>query len=709
MKKKTMKSEAQKKEIRPKKRVRQKNEQKVKEHKINIANKIAVRLIFSFMIPVIFVIIIGVVSYQKASSSIVKNYKDASLQAMEMTSEYLAFGMSSVEGTGVQYIMDQDIQKYFSGRLDSDDLQKMLVENNMVNEIVSKQTTDVFIENISIISSAQGYITANAQTAEDYYTQFLETQQGSGLKQYPSSAYWIGSDQKTDEFLSFDTNKYAIRLVRGFSDSPTCAFFDISASTIKDILTRLDFGKGSIVRFITPDGREIDANEEVAKSVFFNEKFYQDSLASDSESGSTAVTLNDEKYLYMSVKIGETGAMLCALIPESTILGQVSAIKQITVALVFLACIVAIFIGLKMASGIQTVIQYIITELEKVSAGNLTVQLKVKRKDEFLILASGINRMIENMRRLIEEVKVQSGEVTLSSQQIKESSEVFYKATQNITDAMNEIQLGVHQQAEDSESCLSQMDNLSDKIEIVNGKTNEISHIAKETKESISQGMEHMEALNEKAKSTSEITAQIIKNIEILEEKSAAISMITGTINEIAEETNLLSLNASIEAARAGSAGNGFRVVANEIGKLANQSVSAVSEIEMLIQDMQKQTKDTVAIANIADGVVKEQEEAVFNSEQSFYALNHHVEKLVGNVDQILESVNNIEGAKGVVLLAIENFSAISEETAAATTSVNEMTEQQLHGVETLNHLAIELDDNAGSLEQTVSQFIIES
>ena len=152
-------------------------------------------------------------------------------------------------------------------------------------------------------------------------------------------------------------------------------------------------------------------------------------------------------------------------------------------------------------------------------------------KDEFLILASGINRMIENMRRLIEEVKVQSGEVTLSSQQIKESSEVFYKATQNITDAMNEIQLGVHQQAEDSESCLSQMDNLSDKIEIVNGKTNEISHIAKETKESISQGMEHMEALNEKAKSTSEITAQIIKNIEILEEKSAAISMITGMIN----------------------------------------------------------------------------------------------------------------------------------------------------------------------------------
>lgn len=346
--------------------------------------------------------------------------------------------------------------------------------------------------------------------------------------------------------------------------------------------------------------------------------------------------------------------MVCALIPEASIIKQVSSIKNVTILLVVLSCLIAIMIGVKIAAGMQHIIRYIIGELNEVSEGNLTIKLKVKRKDEFLVLAVGINNMIENMRGLIEKVKMHSSGVTDSSVQVMEASEVFSKATHGITEAINEIQQGVNQQAQDSENCLIQMDGLSKKIEVVNGKTNEISIIASDTKNSIEQGIATMQSLDEKAHSTTKITERIKRNIEILEDKSLSISKIVGTINNIAEQTNLLSLNASIEAARAGEAGNGFKVVAGEIRKLADQSVQAVKEIEGLIGEMQLQTKDAVKLANEAGSVVAEQEVAVTNTEISFKDLNHHVERLIGNVGTIMESINNIEAARADTLMLLK-------------------------------------------------------
>lgn len=422
----------------------------------------------------------------------------------------------------------------------------------------------------------------------------------------------------------------------------------------------------------------------------------------------TDVIWQGKNYLFLYKKIGTSGAMVCALIPQETIVSQVSGIKQITILLVLLSCVIAVLVGLKISMGIQGIIRYIIEELRHVSEGDLTVQLAVNRKDEFLTLSNGINEMISNMRALIEKVKVQSSSVMESSQQVRDSSEVFSHATKEITTAINEIQLGVNQQAGDAENCLIQMDDLSGKIELINGKTREINKIANETKESIQQGITTMRTLSSKANSTSEITSRIIQNIEMLEEKSQSISKIVATINGIAEETNLLSLNASIEAARAGEHGRGFAVVADEIRKLADQSVDAVHDIEELIGSIQIQTQEVVLIANEAESVVTEQESAVHDTEKSFDDMNHHVEHLVNNVDMILENVQNVEHAKIQTLTAIENISAVSQQTAAASQSVSETTQEQLNAVNALNSLSRELGENAGTLEDVIQKFKVQ-
>jgi methyl-accepting chemotaxis protein len=668
---------------------------------------IAIRLIVSFMVPVLLIIILGIVSYNKASSAIIGSFKNSSMQAVKVTGDYIENGMDSISATALQYTENKNLSNYNAGKYQVDIETQEAVKKEVQQSIKTKAVSDEFIEDIHILSETMGVITTVDKTDKELYQKFIDSDSGSKTKEKFSSVYWIGTSKLIDEQLSIEDSSYAIRLVQGFYNSKSCIIIDVSSKKIGEILGEVDFVEGSIVGFITNDGRElIIAGDESRSdsSVFTSEEFYKTSLNAEKDNSGENVTWQGEEYLYLYTKM-DTGAMICSLIPKSALTQQVSEIKKITVIAVMIACLIAIGIGIIISAGIQRAIYYIIKELQKVSEGNLTVKLQVKRKDEFLILSVGINNMISKMRDLIEKVKMQSNSVTASSVQVNQSSDLFSKATRDITNSISEIQQGVVQQAEDAESCLDEMDKLSNKIGEVNAKTNEISYIAVGTKESITHGMDSVKELSEKAKSTSDITAQIISNINVLEEKSKSISKIVRTINTIAEETNLLSLNASIESARAGEYGRGFSVVADQIRKLADQSVLSVKEIDGLIKEIQRKTEDAVFIAKEVENVVADQEAAVINTEKSFEIMNDQVEKLVDNVNRIIGNVHDIESTKIVALAAIENISAVSQQTAAGAQSVNDITNHQLTAVSSLNVLSQELDDNAKELEAIIEQF----
>ncbi len=689
------------------------------DHRTNIGNNksfrwyqsIGIKLIASFMLPVCFVIIIGAMSYRKASGSIINNYKESSRQAIEMTSEYLSFGFDSIDAAATEFTMDNNIQNYFFGVYNTDDNELSSAKRQIQTELVTKATADPFLENIYILSPyVQGMISTMGNGTEGLYSAFMNSEEGKGLKAKNSASYWIGNKGTFDAELGIDNPEYSIRYVKGFTVGSAFVLLDISTQKLQDIMGGLDFGEGSIVGIVTEDGSELlnQQGEAAPAEIFSKEEFCETSYASENMSGSETVKYQGKEYLYLYSKVGDTGVMLCALIPKVLMLNQVSSIKLLSILLVLIASITAIVVGILMSAGIQRSIRYITEVLKKISKGNLAVSLEVNRKDEFLLLSDEINHTIASMRGLIEQITKQSETVTASSAQVRDSSQIFSRATQEITESMNEIRMGVNQQAQDSGECLIQMDDLSEKIGLVTGKTNEINFIARDTKESISQGIGSMQTLSTKTQSTTQITERIIQTIRSLEEKSKSIGKITTAINGIANETNLLSLNASIEAARAGSAGSGFSVVAQEIRKLADQSVQAVHDIDVLIKDMQNQTKEAVMTAMEANSVIREQVEAVQNTEEAFNNMNHHVEKLVDNVDGINESIHVIESTKAKTLNSIENISAVSQQTAAASVTVGDTINHQLDAIAALNSLSEELGENAQALGEAVDKFIVE-
>ncbi len=679
---------------------------------------IRVRLIASFMVPVAFIILLGVVSFEQASGGITKSYEKSTSQALNMAGDYLSFGFDSIRATANQYSNDATLKKFFVGFYDNDLIEKSSMLTDINNEFTAKKMTDKFMGDLFVLSDRYAPVSTLSTTNADSYNGFLDTDFGKYVKENKMKVMWIGSDAYLDQNLSVSSDKYAMRMIRMIPGTNAILIIDVKMDAVKEVLKNLEFD--GILCMTTSDGKEIMAEKAVneakvtqaasdsgneAEPVITNEDFYKNAMESDLMSKSELVKYRGEDYMFMYSKIGETGAMLCGLVPQSTIVSQADSIKMTTSIVVIISILLAIGTAILISSGIDKVIKSIIGKLKIAAKGDLTVDFTTKRSDEFMILVEEIQNTFSNMKNLIQQVKQLSTEVSESSENVTGTSKHFLKSTEEISVAMNEIESGIMQQAKDAEECLSQMDNLSQKIVLVSDNTREISQIAEKTKISVEQGTITTDDLNKQMIETARIAAAIIEEIQNLEKKSTSINKIINVINEIANQTNLLSLNASIEAARAGEAGKGFAVVASEIRALADQSKDSVNNIKSIIEGIQRDTESAVATARQAETVMRLQESAVKNTTESYHNINESVENLVVYLKQISENVDNIEEARVSTLGAIESISAVLEEVAASSNTVNQTASDQLTSVEVLNKSAGSLNNHANVLVEAVEKF----
>lgn len=675
-------------------------------------NSISFRLISAFMVPVAFIIILGVVSYNVASNGIVERYEDSSLQTITMTGEYLKFGLVTIESTSLQYSNDNSISNYFNNDYADNRVEFQNAFTSIERTISIKKAADDFFGNIYLISDKVKSITTNKLEIQSGVLNSLSTaEDGIDLSYIRMRGLWLGENRILDEYLETTPNDYAIRFIIHMSKAPGLIVVDVNKQKVNDILATVDYDESGILAFVTPDGKEIisgkDSSDNSDEKIFYGAEFYQSALEAEAKSGAEYVNYKGKSHLFTYAKLGNTGAMVCSLMPNSYITRQARSIGLGTAVISIIAIAAATFTAIVISRGIGKVFNDIITKLKAAAKGDLTVTFETKRKDEFSILVNEIQNTFSNMKELIRHVTAMSADVSESAEHVAKTSELFLKSTKEISSSMNEIEQGVNQQANDAQECLSQMENLSQKIVLVRDNTRDISLVADQAKNSIDEGTKVTENLNKQTESTIEITTDIIKEIELLEEKSISISKIVNVINEIANQTNLLSLNASIEAARAGEYGRGFAVVAGEIRKLAEQSQAAVNDIMLTIRSIQEVTKTTVETAKKVEKELMLQGDAVRATTSSFTDINGSVERLMKYLDDITLNVHDIEEARVSTLGAIENISAVLEEVAASTNTVSQTSDDLISSVETLNSAAETLNQNAELLVDRVNKFKI--
>ncbi|MDF2473032.1 MAG: methyl-accepting chemotaxis sensory transducer [Anaerocolumna sp.] len=674
-----------------------------------IANLLTIRtkFILVFMLPVILIVILGVLSYSLSSKGLIGSYESSTMSNMSNMVRYLNFGFDSVTAKANILNSNKTVQYYYSDFFVKEEAKARFKEiQDLFNTNV---LSEEYIADIYIFANYGEGISSNGPLNTDIYSKFITNSEGIDLYENNVETAWIGNHTYLDSLTRSSGDDYAISYISSLhsitNEQIGYIVLDVTSDYVKDTLTGSGLPDGSVIAFITGDGREIINGDVTDNFKFIEQSYYSKAIKSEESSGFEYVNYMDKDYLFVYSKVASGDSLLCAVIPEDVIIKEASMLKNITIIIVIVASIIAIAFGTFMASDFSNTIHKTIKILQKTASGDLTYTTSIKRRDEFRILGISINEMISSMTGLIRKMTSVSETVSESSLIVSESSNILVSATQNISEAVGNIEQGVTQQAEDAESCLFQMADLAERINAVYINTNNIGQIASNTKVIVENGIIIIDDLGHKVKNTTNITRTVIEDIESLEKESHAINGIIGAINEIAEQTNLLSLNASIEAARAGNAGRGFSVVAEEIRKLADQSLNASNEIKKIINKIESQTKKTAITARYAESIVLSQEEALNSTVNVFAEINKHVENLTDNLNQIASGVEGIEHAKEDTLGAIESISATSEETAAAAGQLGVTAEEQLKEVNKLNDVVKQLSDDAKNLEKTVSVF----
>lgn len=677
----------------------------MKKNQIPIWQRIRCKLIGAFLIPVIFIIALGVVSYQKATTQIVNTYEESVEQTMSMMNQYLTLAFDTVQSGYKAYLNDNDLQKYFKGLYDNDSSMSYSVQTTYQDTFISSVTADALISNIYMICNDRKGIVTSGTKEENLLSAFLETEQGQMIGEERYQYFLFGNQCSLDEKLNTNSEKYGARLVRYFSNAPAIMVIDISRSVIEGTLSSLDAGDGSIVGFVTCDGVEYLSSLS-AKSeghAFAGKEYVTQAMESQETSGHMYV--EGGKYLFLYSALDSRGAMICALIPQANIVGQTTDIQHFSTIMVAAASLVAILLGSLLAKQYGGAIYDIIRRIKKVSDGDLTVEVRTKRKDEFRLLAEGITDMLNHMKLLVSGLKEVDGEITDAAERMAEASDHFLHTSQNIQSEISTMKQGMVQMDKESADCLKQMDYLSGIIGEVADNSDQISRHANSTEAVIETGMNSVTQLKESTGSTIQITSNIIDTIEKLAEKSKSIGDITVAINEIAEQTNLLSLNASIEAARAGEAGKGFAVVAQEIKKLADESIHSSALIVQIVEEIEESTKEAARVAKQAEEIVESQKQAVSLTTDSFHEIGERVTELLKALNLINTNVANMEEERTVTLASITEISGVSAETAAGSANVYTVAKQQLDSIKELDRATENLEKRAQELAALLEGF----
>ena len=680
---------------------------------LSIRNKIVV----CFLVPIVFMVIIGVSAYQKSAEGLSEKFTDSTLQTMRMATEYLEMSCDFIRSEGLKYAYDDDLRKYFLGMFEENPVDKLNFLTSTKSNLLSVQTSNPFISHMHIIpkkgvSLLSTKLSSGVDGFLDEYKEDVAS--GEGRRSIPQ---WIDSHSVLDEKVTETEKDYIMAFEMMSQSNNACVVIDIKPSAITDFMEEIDIGDGSIIGFVTPGGRELvvenveEGKESVLPeegNVFSGQEYYtavMDEAVADA--GTAEVDFQGEKYLFIYSHSADIGFTTCALVPMRVVTSQATEIRNMTIGLVILACVIVVIVGIFITAGIENNMRRISRKFGDVAKGDLTVTVSAKGHDEFQDLAGSATNMITNTKKLVNQVSNATGELEVSAQNVGQASELIHEYSQDITRAIGEINEGMEEQSRHAQECVEKTDILSNEIQEVSHVVERVEKLVGETEGMINKGMEIVQVLGDRAGETTQMTVKVSESIESLRKESEIINSFVATITEITEQTNLLSLNASIEAARAGEAGRGFAVVAEEIRKLADDSAKAAGEIRNNVANITAQTQNSVESASQAKAMVELQTKAVEEVIAVFREMQERMGQLIEGLKDIVVSTEKADGERSAAVVAVKNISDIIEETAGSAETVNDVANKLLNHVEKLSTTASVLDENMEGLKNEISVFKI--
>ena len=490
---------------------------------------------------------------------------------------------------------------------------------------------------------------------------------------------------------------------------------DIGLNEFSDYIRDIKVGAGGYAFIVSEDGTYL-AHRQREKNL--KEKITEDTDAQVRALGTAIINNKNQEIKVLKnqlfgadnfiayAPVGNTGLHIVLVYPAEEAYQELNKVMLLNAG-VFAAAIVVLTLVLAwlFSSKISRPIEALMLGAERVASGDLSVSFVMGAGNEFGRLAESLNGMTDNLRAMISNISQSAEHLAASGEQLSASAEQSSQAANQVAGSITEIAQGADKQMNRINETTGVIEQLAAGLQQVASSS---AFVAAQSAQAVHTATAGSETINKAIGQMGEIENTVNNSAQVvarLGERSKEIGQIIETISGIAGQTNLLALNAAIEAARAGEQGRGFAVVADEVRKLAEQSQDAAKQITMLVGSIQRDTTEAVLAMNEGTREVKTGAEAVNTAGLAFKEIADLVMAVSNQVSEISVNIHQMDNGSRRIVEAVKDLDKLSQNTTGEAQTVSAATEEQAASMEEIASSSENLAKTAAMLKGLTSKF----
>ncbi|WP_136606651.1 methyl-accepting chemotaxis protein [Paenibacillus dokdonensis] len=666
----------------------------------SIGTKIALIIVAAI---IAFVAVTGVVSYQISKRALEREVTSAYLETALQTSQKLDFLYNSFNKILLQMMVDKPMQNTVLEMLDQRDnpAEYTQLADTLDTILQSYMFSDTYITSIevlqtdgTIVPTLSGLLASKNYSSEDWFKKIM----GSG-----GQSVWI--DHNLDGNRNTNPTITLGRVIsgEGVSTGYCVILIDIDLAAIKEQVENVHMGDGGAIQVISPQNQIIysNASSQLGKKSGI-------SLPPEGMSNPKYSFLTPDKSKQVVMAKSETnGWFTIGMIPVSEMLKDTKLIFQATLWVVGCAFILAILMGWLVARMIGKPLNSLRELMKQGADGNLQVRTNASSKDEIGQVGRSFDEMMLHLTDLVHHTGDSAAEMLAMASELSHVSLNTEETAKEIASATSDIAKGGEGLASDAEHGKLLAQRSKEQTATLVQTSREMQNLAEDVNGTSRMGTEYMDELIQKTGDMEERISSITGKVSKLQKSTESISEVLEMLTQLMKQTNVLSLNATIEAARAGSYGNGFRVVADEIRALSEQAKRSVDAVGQITEAIQQDIEETALVLSDSSPIFMQQISSVKNADMLFNQVGSQMGELMSHLALVNSSILDLEQSQLLLSDAMMGVSIVSDQSLATSEEVASLSNEQL-GISTgLVHLSKKLQVLSGVLKDSLSRFKI--